>query len=634
MSRIFCGKNIELLAPAGTFKDFTEIVKSSADAVYLGGKQFNMRMHRKEYNLSNDEIKQAVLMAHSLGKKVYITFNNMMSNTEIEGSREYLSFLQTVEPDGFIVQDLGAVKLIKEMGISIPIHSSVMMNVHNQQTIDTLYKIGISRVVTSREMSLETIKRLSKDTYMEFEYFIHGDMCIAHGSQCLYSGILFGKSGNRGLCLKPCRWPYKLGESSQEQFKNLLAVKDMCMYEYLPELIEAGVCSFKIEGRMRDSAYLIELINAYGKAIDRYIEDPAGYYVDDEVEKLQEDRTRNLSTAYAFKVPGSNNIDFDGSREPKIFSRAVEEFEVNNERLYELKEKFKTETEPHNKPLLTVKVNNMESFKSAVDNGADEIYIPGDVFRCDRPFSKAQIEEAVQYANNKKVYIALPQMMFPRQFSDYSAMMKFYKQAGIEGIVVTNIGAAEEFKNPDFKMIGEFSLNCYNTKAAEFYEEIGIKRATVSIESTADALKDMLLRTKTPLEIIVQGAPTVMYMEHCIYASEHNTTSRDWCLKYCEKEFKELVDEKGLKHPVFADQYCRNHILPEKDICLIGLIDELSNLGVKAVRIEGQHYNGTILGQVVKIYRLALDSNNSQYKSELLRNITKRRQSLQALNFN
>lgn len=634
MSRLFCGKSIELLAPAGTFKDFTEIVKSSADAVYFGGKQFNMRMHRKDYNLSNDEIKQAVLTAHSLGKKVYITFNNMMNNTEIQGSREYLSFLQTVKPDGFIVQDLGAVKLIKEMGISIPIHSSVMMNVHNKHTIDALYKMGVSRVVTSREMSLETIKRLSKDTYMEFEYFIHGDMCIAHGSQCLYSGMLFGKSSNRGLCLKPCRWPYKFGEDSQEKFKDHLAAKDMCMYEHLPDLIEAGVCSFKIEGRMRDSGYLVQLINTYGKAIDRYIEDPAGYYVDDEVEKLQEDRTRNLSTAYAFKVPGINNIDFDGSREPKIFSRAVEEFEVNNERLHELKEKLKTEKNLNNKPLLTVKVNNIECFKSAVDNGADEIYIPGDVFRCDRPFSKAQIEEAVQYANNKKVYITLPQMMFPRQFTDYSAMMKFYKQAGIEGILVTNIGAAEEFKNADLQMIGEFSLNCYNTKAAEFYEAAGIHRVTVSIESTADALKDMLLSTKTPLEVIVQGAPTVMYLEHCVYAGEYNTTSKDWCLKYCEKEFKELVDAKGFKHPVYADQYCRNHILPGKDICLIGLVDELSNLGVKAVRIEGQHYNDEVLGQVVKIYRQALDSNNFKDGSELLKNITNRGQSLQALNFN
>lgn len=634
MSRLFCGKNIELLAPAGTFKDFTEIVKSSADAVYFGGKQFNMRMHRKDYNLSNDEISEAVLMAHSLGKKVYITFNNMMSNVEIEGSREYLSFLQTVKPDGFIVQDVGAVKLIREMGITIPIHSSVMMNVHNQQTIEALYKMGVSRVVTSREMSLETIKRLSKDTYMEFEYFVHGDMCIAHGSQCLYSGILFGKSSNRGLCLKPCRWPYKLGEKSQEQLKNHMAVKDMCMYEHLPELIEAGVCSFKIEGRMRNSSYLVELINAYGKAIDRYIEDPVGYYVDDEIEKLQESRTRNLSTAYAFKVPGSKNIEFDGSREPKIFSRAVEEFEVNEERLYQLKEKLKIETKAANKPLLTVKVNNMEAFKSAVDNGADEIYIPGDVFRCDRPFSKTQIKEAVEYANNKKVFIALPQMMFPRQFADYSAMMDFYKQAGIEGFIVTNIGAAAEFKNSNLKMIGEYSLNCYNTKAAEFYEDMGIHRITASIESTADALKEMLLHTKTPVEIIVQGAPTVMYLEHCVYASEHDTTSKDWCLKYCEKEFNELVDEKGFKHPVYVDQYCRNHILAAKDICFINIIDELSNLGVKAVRIEGQHYKPEVLGQVVKTYREALDNNHINEKNKLLKNITKRGQSLQALNFN
>jgi putative protease len=311
MSRYFGSREIELLAPAGTFKDFQEIIKSSADAVYLGGKKFNMRMHRKDYNLTDEEIETAVGIAHSLNKKVYVTFNNMMSDTELEDAEEYLMFLEKVQPDGLIVQDFGAVKKIRDLNITIPIHLSVMANVHNRQIIDKAQKFGVTRVVTSREMSLETIHSLSQNTSMEFEYFIHGDMCVVHGAQCMYGGVLFGKSSNRGLCMKPCRWGFKYSE--QDELCHPLAVKDMSLYRHIPELIQAGVCSFKIEGRMRDSSYLVELINLYGEAIDNYIKDPTGYSLcQTSSDLLHEKRVRNLSTAYAFKKPGARNIDIDG----------------------------------------------------------------------------------------------------------------------------------------------------------------------------------------------------------------------------------------------------------------------------------------------------------------------------------
>jgi putative protease len=640
MSRFLNGKEVELLAPAGNFEIFKQVIDSGADAVYLGGKQFNMRMHRKDYNLTNDEIREAVSIAHSKGKKIYITFNNMMSDTEIDEAKDYLLFLQQVHPDALIIQDMGALEAIKELGINIPLHASVMMNVHNKQMIDRLWELGISRVVMSREVSLETIKCLSGATSMEFEYFVHGDMCAVHGAQCLYSGVLFGKSSNRGLCMKPCRWPFRIkGKDDETQMpKHYLAVKDMCMYRHIPELIHAGVNSFKVEGRMRDSQYLTALINIYRKAIDRYIDDPAGYYVDEEdFKKLYDGRVRDLSTCYAFKIPGKANIELSGKREPRIFSNAVEEFEINMGRIQEIKDRI--HIKKLGRPLLTVKVNNIDALKQAVDSGADEVYIAGEVFRRDRPFTRSQIREAVCYARDKKVYLSLPRMMFDRQFNDYQALINKYNELGITGVIISNLGAVQAFRNSGLKLIGDYSLNCYNSKTAEFYSREGLSRITASVETSVNVLKNILQRSSIPIEIVVQGAPVVMYMEHCVYAaSESNLTAQDCCQDFCESQTICLIDERGCEHSVYADQYCRNHMITSKDICLLPLVGKLCSLGTAAVRVEGQHYRPDVLGKVISIYRHAIDCICEKREADAdlinqLKQITGRGQSLGALNF-
>ena len=187
MSRVFNNKEVELLAPAGTFEIFKKVVKSSADAVYFGGKILNMRMHRKNYNLTNEEIIDAISMARSLNKKVYVTVNNLFSQEDLLSAMEFLKFLEEAGPDALIIQDFSILELLNELNLSLDLHSSVMMNVHNLETIKALRALGVTRVVASRDMDLKTINILHKQTDMEFEYFTHGDMCIAHGAQCLYS---------------------------------------------------------------------------------------------------------------------------------------------------------------------------------------------------------------------------------------------------------------------------------------------------------------------------------------------------------------------------------------------------------------------------------------------------------------
>ena len=202
-------------------------------------------------------------------------------------------------------QDPAILQICKEHGFNnFELHSSIMMNVHNIEFVEALKEYGVTRVVLSREMDLQTAKHLQKVTGIETEYFMHGDMCTVHGGNCYYSSVVLGNSSNRGRCFKPCRWNHEVqkdGEVYSAQFP--LAAKDMYMYENIPELIEANVTSFKIEGRMRDKEFIVDLVNAYGEAIDRYIEDPLSYDRKEGADQLSENRKRDFSTAYAIWKP-------------------------------------------------------------------------------------------------------------------------------------------------------------------------------------------------------------------------------------------------------------------------------------------------------------------------------------------
>ena len=382
MSRYFNGQEVELLAPVGTFEIFKQVIYSGADAVYLGGKIFNMRMHRKGFNFADEELAEAVRITHELGKKIYITVNNLLSSEDLLKAKDYLIYLNELQPDAIIVQDMSIIYLVNELGLNLNIHASVMMNTHNLETIKALRELGVTRVVASRDIDLATIKYFSRLTDMEFEYFVHGDMCVAHGSQCTYSGILFGKSSNRGLCMKPCRWGYKMNQEGN-QFNTTfpLAVKDMYMYENIPELIEAGVVSFKIEGRMREADYLLGIINSYSDAINRYIEDPIFYDRKKDSKTLFENRKRDFSTAYAFGKPGLSNINerWEGTGKfystGKVFSKPVEEIQMNQSRIQEIKSLLEVRDAKVHQPTLSVRVNNYEAAMIAIKEGVDLKFI-------------------------------------------------------------------------------------------------------------------------------------------------------------------------------------------------------------------------------------------------------------------
>ncbi|WP_461204976.1 peptidase U32 family protein [Clostridium sp. DL1XJH146] len=636
MSRFFSNQEVELLAPAGNFEIFKEVIQSGADTVYFGGKILNMRMHRKNFNFTNEEIKEAISIAHSLNKKVYITVNNLFSQVDLKDAEAYLKFLDTIQPDALIVQDLSIIELINDLNLNLNLHSSVMMNVNNLETINVLKNLGITRVVASREMDLKTIKYLQSKTDIEFEYFTHGDMCIAHGAQCNYSGVLFGQSGNRGLCMKPCRWNFTMKKDGLVYPTEYpMAVKDMYMYEHIPELIHAGIVSFKLEGRMRESDYLIKLINFYSDAIDRYIEDPLNYDRKKQAKEIFESRKRDLSTGFAFGNQGLENINrrWEGTGKfystGKVFSKPIEELELSQDRLNVIKEtitsnfpKNQSDVEK-NKIVISVKVDSYNQAKLAIAEGVDSLYLSGEVFNPNKPFSIEEIKTITSTKNNTKVYLGFPRMMFEEDFSKYTHILQ-KDTLGLDGLLVTNLGAVSKFKNLGLELIGDYSLNIYNEKAANFYKKQGLNVFTLSIEAPLLDAVEVIKKAPIPMELLVHGSPAVMYLEHNLYEN----------LKVLEPTRKEnnshvsnnilvLVDDKGYEHPVYIDNNNRNHMTLYKELCYLPLIKELNSLGLSRLRIEGNTYTEDELKKIIGVYKKAI--NNLDNCTELFTTLPSKR---------
>ncbi|MGV8982584.1 peptidase U32 family protein [Clostridium sp.] len=616
MSRFFNNKEIELLAPVGTFEIFEKVIHSGADAVYLGGKILNMRLHRKDYNLSNDEIEKAITIAHSLNKKVYVTVNNLLSQKDLIDAVEYLRFLDKVQPDALIIQDFSIIELIKSLNLKLTLHSSVMMNVHNLETIELLREYGITRIVASRDMDLQSIKNLHNQTDMEFECFIHGDMCISHGGHCLYSGLLLGKSGNRGLCMKPCRWHYTMKKDGcvyPTEFP--MACKDMYMYEYLPEMIEAGVLSFKMEGRMRDADFLVTMINYYSDAIDRYIDDPICYDRKKDAQTIYENRKRDLSTCSAFGTPGLTYINrrFEGNDNNgfgKVFSNPIKEIETSKDKLEEIKKFLDVEHSLSHKPKLSVKVNSYSQAVVAIEMGVDSVYLSGDVFQPDHPFSKNEILKLTKDKKDTKIYMSFPKMMFEEDFSKYNQLLK-ESNLGLDGLIVTNLGAIHKYKSLGLQLIGDYTLDIYNHSAASFYAKQGLSIATLSVEAPLLDAKQTITKSPIPIELIVHGSPTVMYMNHDLYENTKVLEpSRKEDNSSVDNNVLVLVDEKSHEHPVYRDTYGRSHMMLYKELCFLPILKELNDIGVNHFRIEACQYDNKKLRKVLGIYKEAINDLN------------------------
>ncbi|MBQ9580139.1 MAG: U32 family peptidase, partial [Lachnospiraceae bacterium] len=289
-----------------------------ADAVYIGGEVFGLRAKAKNFSLS--DMKEGIEFAHKHNVKVYVTANILAHNYDLDGVREYFEELKDVRPDALIISDPGIFTIAREVLPDMEIHISTQANNTNYGTYNFWYKLGAKRVVTARELSLQEIKdiRANIPDEMEIETFIHGAMCISYSGRCLLSNFMVGRDANRGECTHPCRWKYSLMEEKRpgeyfpvmenERGTYIFNSKDLCMIEHLPDLIEAGIDSFKIEGRMKTALYVATVARTYRKAIDDYLESPEKYkenmpwYLD----QISDCTYRQFTTGFFYNKPSDD----------------------------------------------------------------------------------------------------------------------------------------------------------------------------------------------------------------------------------------------------------------------------------------------------------------------------------------
>lgn len=262
-------KRVEILSPAGSYESLKAAIAAGADAVYIGGSRFGARAYAD--NLDEEKLLEVIDYVHLHGRKIYLTINTLLKENELKNELyDYLLPYYKQGLDAVIVQDMGVLQFVKEQFPDLPIHASTQMTITNVLGARFLEDLGVERVVTAREMQLSEIEEITKNTNLEIESFVHGALCYCYSGQCLYSSLLGGRSGNRGQCAQPCRLPYKVNGEKESQY--VLSLKDICTLEYIPELVESGIYSFKIEGRMKKPEYVALVTAMYRKYVDLYLE--------------------------------------------------------------------------------------------------------------------------------------------------------------------------------------------------------------------------------------------------------------------------------------------------------------------------------------------------------------------------
>ncbi len=300
----------ELLAPAGNLEKLKTAIKFGADAVYLGGSKLNLRAYAD--NFTTEELKEGIEFAHSRGKKVHVTLNIIPHDSDLEGIEEYIKELYNLGVDAAIIADPAIITIAKRVAPKLEIHLSTQASCLNYEMAKFWHKIGVKRVVTAREMTLDELKEMREKLpgTCDIESFVHGSMCMAYSGKCNLSYYLTGRDPNRGACAQPCRYKYHLYEEKDESRTEinennegayLMNSMDLCMIEHIPELIETGITSFKIEGRMKSVYYVASVVKAYRQAIDAYFENPEEYEFNPKwMEYLVKPSHRAFTTGFYF----------------------------------------------------------------------------------------------------------------------------------------------------------------------------------------------------------------------------------------------------------------------------------------------------------------------------------------------
>ncbi len=310
-------KKPELLAPGGSLEKLKTAIDFGADAVYIGGDAFSLRVAAE--NFSYEEMREGIKYAHDRGKKVYLTANIIAHNRDIPKFKTFVEEIRDLGFDAVLIADLGLFGIMRELAPEIPIHVSTQANNTNYMTANMWHKLGAERVVLGREMSFKEIAEFKENIPedLELEAFVHGAMCISYSGRCLISNYMTGRNSNLGACAHPCRWNYSLVEEKRpgeyfDVFENergtfIFNSKDLCTIEHIPEIVESGITSLKIEGRVKTAFYVATIVGAYRREIDRYCDDPENYkFNPEEMEELKKVSHRPYTTGFYFGKPDSD----------------------------------------------------------------------------------------------------------------------------------------------------------------------------------------------------------------------------------------------------------------------------------------------------------------------------------------
>ena len=350
---IYKGRKLELLIPASSLEVLKIAVIYGADAVYIGGEAFGLRAKAKNFTL--EEMKEGIEFAHAHDCKVYVTANILAHNYDLDGARQYFKELKQIGPNALIISDPGMFTIAKEELLDIDIHISTQANNTNYMTYQFWWKQGAKRVVSARELSLNEIKQIREHIpdEMEIETFMHGAMCISYSGRCLLSSFMAGRDANRGACTHPCRWKYSIVEESRpgeympvyenERGTYIFNSKDLCMIEHIPEMLNAGIDSFKIEGRMKTALYVATVARTYRLAIDEFIQDENLYkkripFYKSEISKCT---YRQYTTGFFFGKPDENTQIYDTNTYIKEYTYLGIVGEQNAQGLYHIEQRNK-----------------------------------------------------------------------------------------------------------------------------------------------------------------------------------------------------------------------------------------------------------------------------------------------------
>lgn len=382
---------IELLSPAGDMEKLKTAFYFGADAVYMAGKKFGLRAFSN--NFDEDELKQSIDYAHSLGKKCYITLNILAHNSDFNGLEEYVKYLAEIHADAVIVSDIGIMSVIKRVAPQLEIHVSTQASITNKYSAQEYVKYGAKRLILARELSLKEIKEIRdyipKDIVLET--FVHGAMCISYSGRCLLSNYLTGRDSNRGACVQACRWEYCIREKNRDNYLEIqednkgtyiLNSKDLCMIEHIKELIDAGVTSFKIEGRMKSPYYVATVTNAYRRALDDLYNNKS--FNKDLYLELEKTSHRQYTTGFYFNDNNKECLESSTPVQTHEFIALVKEDAKNGYALIEQRNYFKIGDEleilsPYdyfNKKIVVEELLNTEGAKVEIANRVQQpIYL-------------------------------------------------------------------------------------------------------------------------------------------------------------------------------------------------------------------------------------------------------------------